>query len=95
MASSKSAPGSHTSQGVRGTMNPPFGKASGAREGSGGTYGHNTAPFDKGQSMGNGSIPTKFYDGMSAKAATTVSAGMKGTAGANVTQKVGTRRFKK
>lgn len=29
---------------------------------SGGKYGSNFAPFDKPQDMGNGGIPTKFYD---------------------------------
>lgn len=28
----------------------------------GGQYGHNKPPFDKPQSMGNGGIPTKFFD---------------------------------
>lgn len=27
-----------------------------------GIYGHNTPPFDAPQSMGNGGIPTKFFD---------------------------------
>jgi hypothetical protein len=30
--------------------------------GSSGVYGHNTGPFSKPQSMGNGGIPTKFFD---------------------------------
>jgi hypothetical protein len=29
---------------------------------SGGVYGHNKAPFDAPQSMGNGGVPTKFFD---------------------------------
>lgn len=89
------APGTRTSNGVRSTMSSPFNAAARQREGAGGgTYGHNSAPFDKPQSMGNGSIPTKFMDGMKAKVAKTVNAGMTGTAGANRTASVGTRRFR-
>lgn len=87
--------GSHTAGGVRGTMDAPFGKATDAKKGvGGGVYGHNRAPFDKGQSMGGGSIPTKFFDG------TRVSAmPRKATAGQvsppiGATQNVGNRRFK-
>jgi hypothetical protein len=90
-----SAPGTCMQNGVRGTMNAPFGKAMSSREGvGGGEYGKNKGPFDKPQSMGNGSIPTKFFDGMSATKATTVNAGMGGTAGVNRTANVGARRFK-
>jgi hypothetical protein len=57
-------------------MDPPFDKAANAKQGvGGGTYGANKAPFDKAQSMGGGGIPTKFFDGMAAKKATTSSAG--------------------
>jgi len=88
-------PGAYTENGVNCTMHAPFGKAKSAREGSGGgQYGANKAPFDKGQSMGNGGIPTKFFDGMPTKEASTVNASMTGTAGANRTQAVGNRRFK-
>lgn len=88
-------PGTYTENGVVCTMGAPFGKAKSAREGTGGgQYGANKAPFDKGQSMGNGGIPTKFFDGMSSAAAKTVNASMTGTAGVNRTGPVGTRRFK-
>ena len=48
-----------------------------AREGVGGGRHtlQNKAPFEKPASMGGGGIPTKFFDGMSAKAATTSNAG--------------------
>lgn len=88
-------PGTYTENGVNCTMNAPFGKAKSSREGvGGGQYGANKAPFDKGQSMGNGGIPTKFFDGMSGTAAKTVNASMTGTAGVNRTAAVGNRRFK-
>ena len=91
----KSTPGTYTDNGVRCTMNAPFSKAASSKQGvGGGEYGANHAPFSKAQDTGNGGIPTKFYDGMSAQKANTVNAGMKGTAGANVTQPVGQRRFK-
>lgn len=93
MASNRSTPGTYTQNGVRCTMGAPFGKAASSRQGNGGQYGHNNGPFSKPQDTGNGGIPTKFYDGMSAKAASTVNAGMsKPTASANPS--VGQRRFK-
>lgn len=89
----KSTPGTHTMGGVRGTMSPPFSKGMSTTGVGGGINGQNKAPFDKPQSMGGGSISTKFYDGMSATPAKTVSAGMsKPTASAN--PPVGQRRFK-
>ena len=57
------APGEYESNGVRCTLGPPFDKAGKSREGqSGGEFGANKAPFNHPQSMGNGSIPTKFFD---------------------------------
>ena len=92
---SKSTPGTYTTNGVRCTMDAPFSKAAGSRTGSAGEYGANHAPFDKPQNTGNGGIPTKFFDtGMGASKATTVNAGMTGTAGVNVTAPVGQRRFR-
>jgi hypothetical protein len=86
-------PGTNVMGGVRGTMSPPFNKGMSTTGVGGGMNGQNHAPFNKPQAMGGGSIPTKFYDGMSAKAATTVNAGMsKPTASTN--PPVGTRRFK-
>jgi len=88
-------PGTYTENGVNCTMNAPFSKAASSRQGvGGGQYGSNKAPFDKPQSMGGGGIPTKFFDGMPSKTATTVNASMTGTAGANRTAPVGNRRFK-
>ncbi len=89
----KSTPGTYAQNGVRCTMNAPFSKATSPASGSG-EMGKNHAPFDKPQSMGNGGIPTKFYETMPSKTAASVNAGMKGTAGVNVTQPVGQRRFK-
>lgn len=64
-------PGTYETNGVRCTMDAPFPKAAGQKSGvGGGIDGRNKAPFDKPQSMGNGGIPTKFFDGMSSKAAT-------------------------
>lgn len=89
------APGTYSTNGVRGTMSAPFSKAQSSKSGSGGGIdGRNKAPFDKPQSMGNGTIPTRFFDGMSATAAQTQNAGMGGVAGINRTQPVGQRRFK-
>lgn len=62
-------PGTYSRNGVNCTMDPPFAKATSQKSGSGGTMGHNKAPFDKPQSMGNGGIPTVFYDDMSSKSA--------------------------
>lgn len=45
----------HTQMPSMGTKHPSLTPA-------GGQYGHNRAPFDKPQSMGNGGIPTKFFD---------------------------------
>lgn len=85
-------PGTYTQNGVRGTMSAPFTKGMNSTSG-GGEYGQNHAPFNKPQATGNGGIPTKFFDGMSATPAKTVSAGMsKPTASAN--PPVGQRRFK-
>lgn len=88
------APGTYVENGVRCTMGAPFSKATSQKAAPGGMNGQNKAPFDKPQGMGGGSIPTRFFDAMPATAAKTVNAGMKGTSGANVTQPVGTRRFK-
>ncbi len=85
--------GSHTAGGVRGTMKAAFGKATNAKEGSAGTYGKNKAPFDKPQSMGGGSIPTKFYEGIKASPVRTATAGQVSPP-IGATQNVGTRRFK-
>ncbi len=38
----------------------------------GGTYGQNKGPFDAPQDMGNGGIPTKFFDGTSVGVASTM-----------------------
>jgi len=95
MAKRSGGPGTYTQQGVRCTMNAPFGKAASAKAGSGpGIDGRNKAPFDKPQSMGNGGLPTRFFDGMPAKAATTVPAGQVSPP-IGKTQAVGTRRFRK
>jgi hypothetical protein len=68
--------GTYTENGVVCTMGAPFNKAARAKEGvGGGQYNANKAPFEKPASMGGGGIPTKFFDGMSAKAATTSNAG--------------------
>lgn len=72
--SHRAAPGTYTTNGVRCTMQPPFAKAARSREGSGGTHGHNRAPFDQPQSTGNGGVPTKFYDGTRSTSATRVPA---------------------
>lgn len=85
--------GSHTAGGVRGTMSAPFGRATNATKGSGGTYGRNDAPFNKPQSMGGGSIPTKFKDGMKANPVRTATAGQVSPP-IGATQNVGQRRFK-
>lgn len=88
----RNAPGTYVDNGVRCTMDPPFDKAASAKQGSG-SYGANKAPFDKAQSMGGGGIPTKFYDSMSAKPATTSNAGASSLIG--ITKRnVGDRRFK-
>ena len=88
-------PGTYTENGVVCTMGAPFSKAKSSREGvGGGQYDGNKAPFDARHSTGGGGIPLKFYDGMTAKSASTVNASMTGTAGANRTAAVGNRRFK-
>jgi hypothetical protein len=72
-------------------MDAPFSKASVG--GGGGVQNHNRAPFDKPKSMGNGGIPEKFYDAMSATPAKTVNAG--GSApSSHGQQSVTQRRFK-
>lgn len=93
----KKAPGSYVENGVNCTMGAPFGKSMHAKEGVTSRNGQNYPPFDKPQSMGNGSIPTKFYDtamGGRSKGDGTVNASMTGTSGVNRTQKVGNRRFR-
>lgn len=85
-------PGTYSQRGVRCTMDAPMGGNVSPGSG-GGIQGRNKAPFDKPQSMGNGGIPTKFFDGMSAKPAKTSNAGMSEPF-AVATQNVGTRRFK-
>ena len=64
-------PGSYSQNGVRCTMDAPFDKSASAKTGTGpGLDGQNKAPFNKPQSMGGGSIPTRFFDtSMSAKPA--------------------------
>ena len=86
----KSSPGTSVRGGVRATIKPPFAKAT--VSGSGGRMGRNTAPFDTPQSMGNGSIPTKFYESMPVKTPTTLNAGQS-TPILRATQAVGKRRF--
>lgn len=68
-------PGSYTQNGVTCTMDAPFDKAANAKTGSSaGIDGQNKAPFNKPQSMGNGSIPTRFFDtSMSARPAASAS----------------------
>lgn len=44
------------------TQMPSMGKKNPSMEPSGGIFGRNKAPFDKPQDMGNGAIPTKFFD---------------------------------
>lgn len=85
--------GSFTAGGVRGTMKSPFGKATNDTRGSGGTYGRNKAPFDQPQGMGNGSIPTKFYEPITATAPRTMTAGQVSPP-IGATQRVTERRFK-
>lgn len=89
--------GTNVRGGVRSTMTPPMGnKSLGRGEGvGGGQYGANKAPFDKPQSMGNGGVATKFFDGMSSKAATSANAGTAALKRPGATQNVGTRRFSK
>ena len=87
-------PGSVSRHGVSGTMNAPFAKAAGSRQGvGGGQYGANKAPFSKPQDTGSGGIPTKFFDGTSAKVGSSVNAG-RVSPPIGSTQAVGTRRFK-
>src|SRR5262245_56215511 len=61
-------PGTYSTNGVRCTMDAPFSKPATQREGNGGVYGSNKAPFDKPQSAGG--IPPKFYDNLSASQGT-------------------------
>lgn len=94
MAKSRSGgPGSYNSRGVCGTMDSPFGKNV-STAASGGMNGRNKEPFSQPQGMANGSIPTRFYDAMSTKSATTVTAGQVSPP-IGSTQNVGQRRFKK
>jgi len=74
-------------------MDAPFGKKISAGDG-GGIHGRNKAPFDKPQDLGNGGISTKFYDSMSARSASTVTAGAVSPP-IGSTQTVGQRRFKR
>ncbi len=63
--------------------------------GNPGLYGSNKSPFDAPQSMGNGSIPTIFFQSMGEKVATTVSAGLADASGGNAREPGrGSRRFK-
>jgi len=41
---------------------PSMGPKSPSLTPSGGQFGHNNGPFNKPQDMGNGGIPTKFFD---------------------------------
>ena len=93
MATKRSnSPGSTTSRGVCGTLDAPFG-GNVSTAASGGMNGQNKAPFDKPQSMGGGGIPTRFFDAMSAKPASTTTAGQVSPP-IGGTQDVGNRRFK-
>lgn len=93
MATKRSnGPGVSTSRGVCSQMDSPFGKSV-STSAAGGINGRNKAPFDKPQGMGGGSIPTRFFDDMSAKPATTVQSGMVSPP-IGATQNVGQRRFK-
>lgn len=90
MASKRSSgPGTSTSRGVCSPMNSPFSSLPKA----GGIDGRNKAPFDKPQSMGNGGIPTRFFDDMPTKMASTSTAGQVSPP-IGATQSVGQRRFK-
>lgn len=86
--------GMYTRGGVRSTMSSPCaGKGISGGEGvGGGRYGSIGAPFDKPQSTGNGGIPVKMMDGMTAKKATTSNAGASATVGVS-SRAVGNRRF--
>lgn len=85
-------PGAYTENGVNCTMGAPFNKAMGA--GRSGGAGENKAPFNKPQSMGNGTIPTKFFDtSMAARSATTVQAGNV-SPGVKGQPAIGNRRFR-
>jgi len=57
MAHSK-APGSYTSKGVNGTMDPVFNKP------GMGSQGTMNAPFNAPRSGGDNGLPTKIYDSM-------------------------------
>lgn len=73
-------------RGSSSTVRSQMPKMSLARQGNAGIYGHNKAPFTEPQSMGNGSIPTKFFDEMGEKPAAalrTASAGMADASGGN------------
>lgn len=93
MATKRSAsPGTRTSRGVCSPMQSPFG-GSMSTAASGGINGRNKAPFDTPQGMGGQSIPTRFYDAMPARSATTSTAGQVSPP-IGRTQNVGERRFK-
>ena len=88
-------PGSHTNGCVTSPMKAPFGKATNQRTGSSaGIDGRNKEPFSKPHSMGNGSIPTRFFD-------TSMSSKMPGSSSAGASSVIGItkrnpaeRRFK-
>jgi len=67
--------------------------------GNPGTYGHNHGPFDAPQSMGNGGIPTKFFEDMPVASPRRQghSAGMADAAGGNNRERksMNDRRFSK
>lgn len=86
-------PGSYTKNGVNCTMNAAFPKAASSRKGAPGRYGSSPGPFDKPQSMGNGGIPTKFFEDMPTRKVRTVNAGTVAP-GVKGQPSVGTRRFR-
>lgn len=93
MATSRKAPGTYVENGVHCTMGAPFSKATSPRATGPGIDGRNNAPFNKPQDMGNGGIPTRFYDeGMKAGMPKTSTAGQVSPP-IGATQSVGTRRF--
>lgn len=58
------------------TQMPSMGPKNPSLTGATGQYGHNKPPFDTPQSMGNGGVPTKFFDtSVSAKPSRTTVSG--------------------
>lgn len=88
--------GMYTRGGVRSTMSSPCsGKGVSGGEGvGGGRYGSIDAPFNKPQSMGNGTIPVKMMDGMGARAKTAKTSNAGASSPVGVTNRpIGNRRF--